>query len=290
MIPMAHKIRTIVLICGLWITTCLTFAAEKPNRIVSINVCTDHLLFMLVDRTRIASLTHLAGDPHNSMIVEEVQGIHLNRATAEEVIALAPDLVVAGAFNFSPTVTTLRKLGYRVKEIQLASSLQDIKTNLTNLGRAVDEIERAEALITIFNRRLKHLTYRSEKKPLLFARYEANGWTVGQNTLIADVASAAGFETIGERLGFTGRRYLSLEQLLLLQPDLLDLGYDWKESPALASEKFKHPALSELLKNIALVKVPNPAWACGSPYTLGALARLRRARDQLDPLEPRNTL
>ena len=67
---------------------------------------------MLVDRTRIASLTYLAGDPHNSMIVEEIQGIHLNRATAEEVITLAPDLVVASTFNFRPTVTTLRTVSY----------------------------------------------------------------------------------------------------------------------------------------------------------------------------------
>ena len=289
-IRMAPKTRTITLICGLLLTACLALSAEKPNRVVSINVCTDQLLVMLVGRKRIASLSHLATDPHTSWIVEEAQDLHLNHGIAEEVMALTPDLIVTAAFSFRPTVATLRQLGYTVVEIQLASSLEEIKTNLLALGQAVGEIERAKTLIAAFDSELERLIYRDGGRPPLFAHYDANGWTAGRNTLIADVASAAGFETLGDRLGFSGTRHISLEQLLILQPDLLDLGYAWAESPALVSERLKHPALTALLENTVVAEVPGPAWACGSPHILEALAHLRQIRDRFTTLERQDPL
>ena len=257
-------------------------AQPKPQRIVSINVCTDQLLLTLVERDRIASLSHLAADPYSSWIGDAADGFYLNRGIAEEVIALDPDLVVTVAFSFRPTVTILKRLGYPVVELEMASSLKDIENSLLTLAEAVGEMERADGLIGAFRSEIEALTYRGSGGRPLFVSYEADGWTTGFDSLVADVARAAGFDTVGDRLGFSGGRTVSLEELLLLRPDLVDLGHPWDHPPALVSESLRHPALSQLLEETPRVEIPDPLWICGSTRTLDALAILSAARAHLD--------
>ena len=42
-------------------------AQAKPQRIVSLNLCTDQLLLQLVEPERIAALTYLSDDPRQSV-------------------------------------------------------------------------------------------------------------------------------------------------------------------------------------------------------------------------------
>ena len=102
--------QRITLCCaGLIFSVCTAIALEvdKPQRIVSTNICTDQLLIKLVDQKRIASLSHLASDPHSSWIATEASTLHLNRGTAEEVISLNPDLIITSTFSFRPTLSIL---------------------------------------------------------------------------------------------------------------------------------------------------------------------------------------
>ena len=260
-------------------------AADKPQRIVSINVCTDQLLLTLVERERIVSLSHLTADPYSSWVGSEADGLYSNRGTAEEVIALDPDLVLAAPFGFRPTVTILERLGYSVVELPMATSLDDIAANLRALADAVGERERANAVIAKFDAEIEHQTYRVTGPRPLFVSYEADGWMTGSDSLVADVARTAGFEPLGERLGFSGGRRVSLEELLLLEPQLMDLGHPWDEPPALVSETMRHPAMRALLEQTTLIEVPDPLWICGSVRTLEALAILRRARDDLETVQ-----
>lgn len=273
--------RTLVACCaGLIVAASAPTAlgADRPQRIVSINVCTDQLLMTLVGRERIASLSHLAADPYSSWIGADANDLHLNHGSAEEVIALNPDLIVTVTFSFRPTVAILERLGYTVIELPMATSLDDIASSLRVLADAVGEVDRANTLIASFRSEIERHRFRGAGPRPLFVSYEADGWTTGTDTLVADVARVAGFQTLGDRLGFSGGRRVSLEELLLLRPQLLDLGHPWDEPPALVSETLRHPALRALLTRTAQIEVPDPLWICGSTRTLEALAILRRAR------------
>lgn len=273
--------------CGallsLFVCAQTALGAGKPQRIVSINVCTDQLLLTLVERERIVSLSHLAADPYSSWVGSEADGLYLNRGTAEEVIALDPDLVVAAPSGFRPTVAILDRLGYTVVEVPLASSLDGIASNLLVLADAVGERDAADTLVAEFRAEIQRLTYRRIGPRPLFVSYEVDGWMTGSDSIVADVARTAGFEPLGDRLGFSGGRRMSLEELLILEPDLLDLGHPWGRPPALVSETMRHPALRALLERTTLIDVPDPLWICGSAHTLEALRILRRARDDLEP-------
>ena len=65
----------------------------------------------------------------------------------------------------------------------------------------------------------------------------------------------------------------------------MDVGHPWDEPPALVSETMRHPAMRALLERTTLIDVPDPLWICGSVRTLKALAILRRARDDLGPVQ-----
>ena len=259
----------------------MTLAAAPPQRIVSINVCTDQLLLSLAPRERIASLSYIAADPRTSAVADEIHGLHLNHGTAEEIVSLAPDLILTGEFGLRPTITVLKRLGYSIFELPMAETLDDVERNILSLGETLGVEQRATALAARFARRLERLTYYGDGPRSLFVNYDANGWTTGQTGLLADIVHRAGLTTPGDVLGFAPASRLSLETLLLLRPALIDLGYPWEDPPALASELRRHPALRAVMRSAETVEIPDSAWLCGTAHSLDALEQLRNARDAL---------
>src|SRR5882672_11798416 len=64
--------------------------APAPSRIVSLDLCADQLLIELVDRARIAAVTHLAADSAVSAIPERAKGLPVTHGAAEDVLRYDP--------------------------------------------------------------------------------------------------------------------------------------------------------------------------------------------------------
>jgi iron complex transport system substrate-binding protein len=268
------------LVLGASLLACAAASAQdlaSPRRIVSLNLCTDQLLMLLVEPERIAAVTRLAADPRASASAETAAGLHAIRGTAEEVFALEPDLVLAGTFTTRPTVSLLRRLAVPIVEIAPETSLDDIRRNIEAVGQAVGEPERAAALVAAFDEELARVRAPSDAPRGVFADVQVNGWVSGGGTLTADVARAAGFDSLGEALGFDGAAQVSLEQLLVSSPDVLVVTHNWYDTPALAAERFEHPALVHLMESRKSASVSDSLWACGGPFTLEAVRRIGEA-------------
>ena len=251
-------------------------SAAKPQRIVSLNLCTDQLLLQMVDPQRIRAVSYLARDPRSSGMVKQAELVPETSGHAEQVIAMNPDLVLAGTFSTRKTVAILRKLGYRVIEFDPASDFADIIGNIHEMARAVGEPARGEAMGAQIERRLASLPHLPAVRPV-YANYDANGFTSGDGALVTSVANSAGFDTLGQRLGLAGSPQISLEQMLISQPDLIDLGDDFT-APSLATEMFDHPALQALMRERQTIALPAKYTACGTMQTLHALDALVDAR------------
>ncbi|MEM7222565.1 MAG: ABC transporter substrate-binding protein [Pseudomonadota bacterium] len=252
-------------------------AFAKPTRIVSMNLCTDQLLMLLVDHERIASVSYLAADPTASGLSEQASRLRLNHGLAEEILPMNPDLVLAGTFTTRPTVFLLRQLGYQVVEIPVASSLDDIRANIRMVAAAIEETGRGEALIAAFDSKLPEDLERLDTPRPLAVLYWANGYTSGQGTLANAAVEAAGFRTLGRELGLRGTSQLPLETLLSAEPDFLVMGRQ-RESPALANEVFRHPALKEAFSDRPKFHVPDHLWVCGTPFVADAIEQLAALR------------
>lgn len=260
--------------------TAAQMPAERPLRVVSLNLCTDQLLMQLADHDQIAALSHLARDETMSAMAADAREFPVTRGTAEEVIALDPDLIVAGAFSTRETVLVLKKLGYRVVDFDPAADFSAIKGNIAKMALALgDERRGLRAIAQIdqaLDEALKSGARMSENRPL-FANLEANGYISGEGALMSAMAKSAGFDILGEQLGIVGTRQISLEQLLVSRPDMLGLSYG-SPAPALALEVFSHPALAAVKADADSVSIPVKYTSCGTLSALDGLRLLRDAR------------
>ena len=262
-----------------------TPAEARPERIVSLNLCSDQLLLLLAARSRIVSVTYLASDPKASALADNAAGLPVNHGLAEEILPLNPDLVLAGSFTTRPTVFLLRELGYPVVELPVASSLDDIRANIRKVAQATGDVERGEALIDDFDRRLPTRPPEPYADRPLAALYWANGFTSGVGTLANAAVEAAGFRTLGSELGLNGTGQLPLETLLTSDPDVLVVGRQ-RDEPALANETFRHPALERAFAGRPRIGVADHLWICGTPFVAEAIARLSTLREKAGFVSP----
>ena len=70
-------------------------APSAPRRVVSLNPCLDAILVEVADRAQIAALSHYARQPQGSTIVAIARTLPETFESAEEVLMLRPDLVLA---------------------------------------------------------------------------------------------------------------------------------------------------------------------------------------------------
>lgn len=257
-------------------------APAVPARVVSFNLCADLLLLSLLPRERIVSLGPYAGDPSMSPLAARAAGITVNHGRVEEIVAFAPDLVLAGRFNSPETLALLRRLGLPLLLLDVPSSLEETRTQVRQVAAAVGAEAAGEALVADMDARLQSAAAgvaEQGKRPLAVV-YRANGFTAGANTLVDDVLAAAGFDNLATQVGVRGWGTLDLETLLLGEPELLVLDVG-DEHPSLATASLRHPALSRLRQSVTVVEVPARLWACAGPWTLGVVERLVAARRSL---------
>src|SRR5689334_13603243 len=106
--------RVAAILLGLGLASIGAIAQAAPLRIVSLNPCLDTTLVAVADRAQIAALSHYARDPYGSNIAEIAATLPITYESAEEVIALAPDLVLASRHSALATRNALTRLGIEV--------------------------------------------------------------------------------------------------------------------------------------------------------------------------------
>lgn len=253
----------------------------KPQRIVSLNLCTDQLVLLMADRTRIASLSFLVADPYSSTMPDAATGLYLNHGFVEEILPLKPDIVLAATFTARSTVSLLRRLGYRVEEIPPDISFDDVRSNIRRVADLIGEPERGAQLIADLDRELSAIPGPSEPRPTV-ALYWANGYSSGAGTLADTVVQLAGFRNLAAASGAQGTIQLPLETLLSSQVDLLVLGSQ-RRGNALAYASARHPALRVAFAKMEHSGVADDMWVCGLPSIATAIAKLAARREVLTP-------
>lgn len=248
-----------------------------PQRVVSMNLCTDQMAMLIAGEGQLHSVSYLASDPESSVLVSEAAAFAVNHGLAEEIFVMRPDLVVAGTFTSRASIAMLRRLGFRVEEFPPAYSFDEIREQMRRMGRLLGREGRAEELVRELDRRLAEASAPAAAWRPLAALYYANSYTSGSGTLANAIVERAGLENLGSRLGLAGTVRLPLEVLVLATPDLVVDGLRRGRAPALAYEAFEHPALSAVLKGRTLTPLPDKYWVCGAPFTAEAVRLLSTA-------------
>ena len=251
-----------------------TFTYAAPQKIVSLNLCTDQLLMLLADPNQIASLSKIVDDPNVSFFAEKSAGFKKNRGDAEEIFVNNPDLVVAGVYTEKATVQILQSLGVRVEIFPIEQNFDDIVKNIRKMGLLIGHSDRAKRMIDDFNFRLEELRSGITERPRA-AIYSANGYTTGTDTLSGQILKTAGFRNITEEVGMSFGGTLPLETLIMLKPDLVITGKAYP-GHSRSEEILTHP----VLRPFKTLTQTDAKWICGTPAVLDAVEELQRAHPE----------
>jgi len=250
--------------------------AATPARVVSMNLCTDQLAMLLARPGQLVAVSPIARDPVASAMWRQAAAVPIHAGSAEAILGLAPDLVLAGAWDPPATLAMLRRLGIRVETFPLERSFADVEANVARMGELLGAEGDAGRMVRAMRATLAALPVPVGPRPRA-ALYYANGYTSGSGTLADAILTAAGLGNAAADRGLTGLASLPLETLVTERPDLLVLGQDYP-APALAQGILRHPALRAL--RAGRVTVADNLWVCGTPLALDAVAVLRAARLQ----------
>ncbi|WP_417831772.1 ABC transporter substrate-binding protein [Terasakiella sp.] len=269
------------LLCGGLLSAAVSLSfvsahANKPQRIVSMSVCGDQYVLGMVKPERIAALSEDAHNPQISLQYEKAQGIATTRGSAEEILLLKPDLVIANRWRGAKTVEILRQSGIEILMLSLPVTFEEIEAETRLVGKAVGEKAKAEMLLN----RLRQTTRpRDEKETGPRAAYfMPGGYSAGQNTFVETVLHAAGYRNLASDLGLQGWSSLSLEQLVLEAPDVLVMSFFNRSGYSLSTRLREHSAMKKLMENTPTIDVPEKYWACGGWFLFEAIDYLKRQK------------
>ena len=273
-----HQIQSLMLaIAAAAFIAAAGAASAKPQRIASLNLCTDQLALMLVEPKRIVTVTFLARDPSTSYMAAAAAAIPINHGRLEQILPLKPDLVLAGRYTTHFTKTLLRKLGYPLFEADIPNTFDGIRDQIRELAALLGETAKGEALIAGMDAKLAQAGTRGGAKPIA-ALYGPRGYTQGRGTLEHSVLTAAGYRNLAAEMGLVGSRVLSLEVLLQQAPRYLIFNARVDKAPSLAMAVLEHPALTKAFAGTAAVRIPPRFWYCPGPMLGDAVQFLAEAR------------
>jgi iron complex transport system substrate-binding protein len=248
----------------------------QPQRVVSMNLCTDQLAMMLAAPGQLMSVSYLARDARASSMADQAMDYEVNHGLAEEIYLSRPDLVIAGRYSTFATVDMLRRLEVPVAVIEPARSLEDVRARIAEMGRILGRDEVARALIQKYDAGLAALAEPASDGPSA-AIYSARGWTSGAQTLSGQILEAAGLQNIAVELGLHAGGVLPLEQLALAEPDVVITAQPYP-GHSRAEEFQNHPVIQSLRARAGEAVMSDRDWICGTPYVLRAIEDLAAAR------------
>lgn len=252
--------------------------AEPPERVVSMNVCTDQLALLIAAPGQLHSVSWQTADPAYALLAHRTKGLELNSGLAEEIFLMKPDLVLTGTFSNRTTTTLLSRLGFRVEEFAPAATFDDIRTNLARMGDLLSRQAEAQALIAELDAGIAAMQA-VPRHDLTLAFYQVNNYTTGAGTLADDMVDLAGLRHLGRELGYAGTVRLPLELLVEAAPDLVIGGARHDRIGSRSQAGLSHPAYRAVAASRREVDIDGRYWLCGAPFTLEAARQIAAHAD-----------
>jgi len=258
-------------------------AGAAPRRIVSLNPCLDAILLQVADPGQIAALSHYSRDPSQSAIVEVARRYPFTWGSAEEIVALKPDLVLTSGMGAMTLAGVLPSLNIRQANFTVPASVDESLAQVRRVADLAGHPDRGDALAARIRAALAAAAPRVGEPRLGALIYEYRGLASGPHTLVDELMRHTGFDNLAPRYGLKRTGDVPLETLIADPPQVLLAGRLYPGEPAWADRVLTHPALVSLAPRMKRESFPEQLMFCGGPSIIPAAAALARARE--DALE-----
>ncbi len=249
------------------------------RRVVSLNPCLDQILVAVADRSQVAALSHYARDPQASSIAEVARTYPQTFESAEEVMMLRPDLVLASRHSAPATREALTRLGVAYEPFSVPNTVKASLAQITRIAALVGHPDRGAALIARVDAALAAGARPVGARPVTVLVFQPRGFAAGDGTLMNEMLTRAGFVNVAPRYGIRQWGNVSLERLIADPPQLLLSGETAPGAPTWAERIVTHPALAAIAGRLHRAVLPERLLYCGGPSlieTAGILAAARR--------------
>lgn len=264
---MLHRRQLACLICGCLASAATANAAETPTRVISLAPNLTQMVLATGAAGRLLAVTPFCEAPES--VTRIPGGI---QPESEDVLGLAPDLVLATSMTPLATRRQLERLGLRVEVVDAAT--------LGEIGRAAQRIAqllgREEPSITAApGRELER------SAALLFGA--DTGYSAGCGTHAHEILEAAGLRNIAAEAGGPWPQ-LGEEFLLAADPEVIIVAaYGPADRDDVLRALRAHPVRRHLtaVQRGRVLVFPAPAFSVPGPAALSAGAALRAEVEDL---------
>lgn len=240
-------------------------AQAAPQRVASLNLCTDELLLLLAAPSQIVSVTHLAQDPAETPLWRQARRYPRNDGSLLSAAAHRPDLVVTMGGGARDRHRLAVRLDIRTLDLPFARNLADVEESIRRLAEALGRREAGTALL----RRLAAL-----KAGAPGARIDAIWLGGGGGTVAADGLEAQWMALAGLRQRRIRGDRVSLETLIA-EPPRIVLRSDYRQGQYSGAQRWlSHPAARRV--RARTLATDGRRWTCMGPLLIDEIERLRR--------------
>ena len=181
----------------------------------------------------------------------------------EEIVALAPDIVLVGEYNAWALRSRLAQLGIRVAVLALPDSLEKISSQQARL------IELLELPPEQEDRAINDSTIHQHGTEISVLKIGANGIATGRDTFESSLIERAGFTNYIQASGY---QTVDLETLIANPPDRVI--FSSPKAPALANLVIDHPVWETIVSPEHRWYSDDLEWQCPGPWTFKLLEHL----------------
>jgi len=265
--------RRLIAIALTALLVCNSAFAEAPaHRVVSLDYCADQFVLRMLPRSRILALSPDAAK-HFSYMRDSAAGIRTVRPLAEDVLTLAPDLVIRSYGGGPNAARFFERAGIEVLQVPYANDLDGIRNTVRFVADHLDVPEQGLMIIEEFDRRLQSIVASAGDQSALYMT--PTGATSGPGTLIHEMLRAANLDNFERQSGW---RSIPLERLAYEQPDVVAAAFFNADSvnPSHWSP-MRHPLAKEQMQEQPTVMLQGAWTSCSGWYLLDAIEALAAA-------------
>lgn len=254
-------------------------ASPAHPTVVSLNPCADAILAEVAAPGQLLAVSHYSHDPRaSSMPLDRARRFPATGGTVEEIVALAPDLVVGDPFTAPATRQALRRLGIRFVALPIAPTIAASKAQVGGLARLIERPAAGERVVAGIEQGLRAAAPPPGWTPRSAIVWQGGGLVAGDETLIAELMGRAGFQSAAAMRGLGQGAVLPLEAMLADPPQVILAAGDPRANQ---DRLLRHPVLARVT-GTARARLDPGLFYCGGPSIPRAMARLAAIRRTID--------
>ncbi|MEA4854117.1 MAG: ABC transporter substrate-binding protein [Christensenella sp.] len=198
-----------------------TVTVDSAEKIVSLTPAGTEIVCALGAEDKLVGVDDSSDYPRSVDKIEVVGDF--NGPDIEKIVALEPDVVLAGNMLQHDEIDQLTALGITVVSIE-ATAFEDIKKSITMVGKILDASQEANKINKKIDEALKEAEEnKPEKSPTVYYAMsygDMGNWTSGPGSFINSMIEAAGGTCVTADAQASWLEY-SLEDLVAANPDII---------------------------------------------------------------------